>query len=143
MVLFLQTLDIISFLYYILTHNNNKAALKMSNFTNKTKSFLIGASFVPVSMVGAGFLCPDGTLSDSEIHSSTFSLSHGMECAYSFNTPDSHKQYYISATNHGMDESGTYPYLASPWATYPAMLCLGALAARRRWYEQIKEKCRS
>ena len=114
----------------------------MSDFKNKAKSFMIGAALVPVSMVTGGLVMQTGGLSDETIHSNGFSLSHAMECAYSLNTPDAHKTYYISATNHGMDDSGTYPYAAHPFATYPAMLALGLVGARRNWYDKLAEKCR-
>jgi len=114
----------------------------MSEFKNKAKSFMMGAALVPASMLATGLVFPDGVATDDGVHSSTFSLSHAFECAYSLNTPQSHKTFYVSATNHGMDSSGTYPYAAHPLATYPAMLTLGLLGARNRWYDKILEKCR-
>jgi len=114
----------------------------MSEFKNKAKSFVIGATLVPASMLAAGMIFSNGTGNSDTVHSSTFSLSHAFECAYSMTTPQSHKTYDISATDHGMDSSGTYPYAAHPLVTYPAMLGLGLLGVRGRWYDKIKEKCR-
>ena len=115
----------------------------MRDFKNKAKSFMIGAALVPASMLAGGLVMQSGGLSDEEVRTNTFSLSHAMECAYSVNIPDEHKRFEYTTTNHGM-ESGdnSIPYAAHPLATYPAMLGLGLLAARGRWYDKLAEKCR-
>lgn len=113
----------------------------MSDFKNKAKSFMIGAALVPA----AGLLAHMGGAIHPYAESEDYSLKHRYECAYSFNTPEEHKHYTV--TSWDTPEFDGIPdqkksYLASPWAMYPAMLGLGLLGARRRWYDKIQEKCR-
>lgn len=105
-------------------------------YATKAKHFAIGAAMVPLMGVGAHIgnsIFAEG-LSDHSLHDR-------FETAYSFKTPEAHKYYYETrslrldelfyADDETWENGGEYieerRYLASPWATYPAMLAFGLL----------------
>lgn len=105
----------------------------------KIKSFLFGAALVPLG----GLLAHIGASAFEADPHADYSLKHRFESAYCFNTPDDHKQYTVTEYVSGYaQESYKTKYLASPWLTYPAMLGLGVLSARRRWDKKLKDKIR-
>lgn len=96
----------------------------MKDIKSKVNGFIIGAAMVPLMGVGAHIMAQlgDGNVGDD------YSLHNRFETAYSFNTPDAHKTYTFVPC--GEDSAlQTFNYMASPWATYPAMLAFGLLGA--------------
>ena len=108
----------------------------MAKFKTKLKGFVRGALLVPALGVAA-HACMGG-LSNNYYRfnwptDEEYSLKYRFETAYSFNTPAEHKTYttwdYIY--RDGQREGHKTPYLASPYATYPAMVLCGLIGARR------------
>jgi len=74
---------------------------------------------------------------------SNYSLKNRFETAYSFKTPNSHKHYMLNPKLYMYDDYEPRPYLASPYATYGAILLFGlagAASGAKSEKRKIKEK---
>lgn len=116
----------------------------MSKIKETIKGFVFGAAAVPalglvahaIHYAGEDWLYDD------------YSLSHRFETAYSFNTPESHKQYtyqpVINGYSNGEPEKTTY--LAHPLVMWPLTLgagiagAVGALSEEKRKQEYYRHQ---
>ena len=107
----------------------------MATIKTKLKGFVAGVAAVPASLVGIHLIM--GIVSDNYYgfkmpEDSDYSLKYRLETAYSLNTPKEHTQYMVwnrMNSANGPDGHSTQ-YMATPFATYPAMLLAGLFGAR-------------
>ena len=98
----------------------------MSKISNAAKGFVKGALLVPAMGLAAHALWYAG---DVDL-GNDYSLQHRFECAYSFNTPDSHKTFTAAPIINGYrQESQEEKYWAHPYVMWPATLIMGAFGA--------------
>lgn len=100
-------------------------AIKYGAIGALTGTMLMGGIIIP-----AGGLVAHGIkyLGDEKLDN--YSLSNRFESAYSFNTPESDKYYYLTPIINGYtQETVKEKYLASPYATYGSMAGAGLAGA--------------